>query len=211
MLLFAFNLLCTSVQEEGLIKSIFKPIKQITKPIVRTIHHTSTSIIKEPIVIGDVSSKRSNDLFTVTSMEQAAAKLSAYGFSTSELMTKFKKASMHASRFQFEINRFCMDIHPVNKFMRTSDMQRAVIKGKKEGDAIRISFILVNAHTNVESKLIKKETGRTIGIKSGSSVHNEFRPLEVSELQQIFDALQNAINKYLKHSIILIVTCRTFP
>ena len=59
---------------------------------------------------------------------------------------------------------------------------------------VHLNSMLSGANVGVESKIIKKKTGRTLGVKTSSSVHNEFRPLVVSELQQIFDKLQNEVN-----------------
>lgn len=197
LLLFGNALYEQEELENGWFKRVRRAVTRPFKEVKRAIHHTSTSYEKPPITIGSVTSKKTQDTFVIpggsSQMEQATTKLQKYGFARNDILMKLKKAAL-TTRFSFEINRFAMDIHSTNKYMRTSQMQRAIVLGEKVNGALKFNVKWVGANVGVESKIIKKKTGRTLGVKTSSSVHNEFRPLVVSELQQIFDKLQNEVN-----------------
>lgn len=173
-------------------KPVEKATKKVTKEVSKAVHDKKESIETPPITIGAVTAFKQKTSFRMSSISSAAQTLKGYGFDQSEIEKKFKKVQL-ANEFTFETSSFSMDIHSTQKCKRTSRMVYAIVKGKKSNGITTINVERVDAKTSVESKIIKKKSSKTLGVKTSSKTVNEFRPLVPAELQQIYDKLDAAI------------------
>ena len=197
-MLFSLFLLSISAQEiepesNGLFSSIWKAVTAPVRVVSHIVYHKDESTTKLPISIRNVNVRQSTESFQLSSVDDAANRLSKYGFKKDDIVAKLKKAVL-SKKFNVDFNNFAMDMDNNEKYKRYSQMQRIIVYGEKVNGATTLKVNYTGSNAEVEAKIVHKSTGKLFGFSTGTETQNIFRPLETSELDKIFNTLEYAIN-----------------
>ena len=217
MLLILFSSFSFSYLEpeyNGFGKSFKKAIKKVTKPVTKPVEKVTKKVVKEtgkfiekkstststnPIKISSLIKKINQQEYNSKDPISLASQISSkFGIDLNQI-NNFLKSSKFTTTSKKSFNKFQMDILNDKRY-RTAKYLSNLISSKSNSDgSITIKIQEAVSTCQIFAEIVEKTKKKQLGgISSSSKSSSKWRPLINTELNQIFNTVQQNIQQMKK-------------